>query len=352
MANYLVVKFPNNRHSFTIKEEEPPKPYLKVKNGYLSLTTETSGGGFKAKLNGINYKIVETFTTTVETTTSISVDTSSTDTYSYDTSSTNTYWYDTFSTNTDTYLANGSKACGVSSSSTRYLTISRYFRGHIKTVSKKIDARRQTYYSATIAITGRARVDVANGDDHVTNRMTLYVKNSNLNIIQEKPAISNGTHGMTVSGVSKVISDGNAKASFPLWASMDHYFTVAKSQTVYDTYQINYTSNANQTGSTKGQAARYVPAYSSNYGDRYAAYWSSSGYTTWLNHNPNMPTKIIFSTSYSTYGTTRKNDKTSTSNYRTNNKTSTSYYTTNDKTSTSYYTISSETNIIATITSQ
>ena len=69
MANYLVVKFPNNRHSFTIKEEEPPKPYLKVKNGYLSLTTETSGGGFKAKLNGINYKIVETFTTTVETTT-------------------------------------------------------------------------------------------------------------------------------------------------------------------------------------------------------------------------------------------------------------------------------------------
>lgn len=73
MATYLCVKANNMTKSFTAKDtKEVGKPYLCVKAnnsiGYFPLTTETNTGTkIKVKANNTTYEIVETYTTTANT---------------------------------------------------------------------------------------------------------------------------------------------------------------------------------------------------------------------------------------------------------------------------------------------
>lgn len=80
MANYLVIKGNNNaKRSYTIASTYTGKPYLKVSNGYLDLTSNTAGNSMalNVKVNNKNYKVLQTSTynTTepynVQTTTSV-----------------------------------------------------------------------------------------------------------------------------------------------------------------------------------------------------------------------------------------------------------------------------------------
>lgn len=106
---YLVVKKPNDNMTLTAKMVKPHAPYIKVSDGYFDLTTETTGEGVYAKINDRNYKLIEAdqLFTTVETTTSVTIDTSSTyqqpnETISY---STGTTEYNEATTEEKIYLA-------------------------------------------------------------------------------------------------------------------------------------------------------------------------------------------------------------------------------------------------------
>jgi hypothetical protein len=65
MATYLVIKNGNATKSYTCKDSEPNKPYLKVSNKYLPLTTNTTTG-LKVKANGNEYSPLASYTTTTE----------------------------------------------------------------------------------------------------------------------------------------------------------------------------------------------------------------------------------------------------------------------------------------------
>lgn len=87
MSYFVIKKSGNQNKSIELKTSEPSKPYMAVKRsgtvGYLPLTTETSGAGIKIKKNNKNYKVVETYTT--------SIDSSSTYNSYYNTTSTSYY---------------------------------------------------------------------------------------------------------------------------------------------------------------------------------------------------------------------------------------------------------------------
>ena len=68
MSTYLVVKYNNSNKSYTAKDNIPNKPYINISNKYFPLTTETSGTGIKVKINNNIYKIIESYTTTINTT--------------------------------------------------------------------------------------------------------------------------------------------------------------------------------------------------------------------------------------------------------------------------------------------
>ena len=68
MSTYLVVKYNNSNKSYTAKDNIPNKPYINISNKYFPLTTETSGTGIKLKINNNIYKIIESYTTTINTT--------------------------------------------------------------------------------------------------------------------------------------------------------------------------------------------------------------------------------------------------------------------------------------------
>ena len=69
MSYFVMKKSGNQNKSIELKTSIPPKPYMAVKHsgtvGYIPLTTETSGAGIKIKNNGKNYKVVETYTTSI-----------------------------------------------------------------------------------------------------------------------------------------------------------------------------------------------------------------------------------------------------------------------------------------------
>lgn len=66
MSTFLVCKVGDTTKSYTCKTTAS-KPYLRVKDAYLPLTTET-GTGLKVKANGNTYRPLETYTTTTEKT--------------------------------------------------------------------------------------------------------------------------------------------------------------------------------------------------------------------------------------------------------------------------------------------
>jgi len=71
MATYLCVKAGNQTKSYAVKSTAN-KPYLKVSSGYIPLTTETTTAtGLRAKVDGSTYRPIETYTTAIDTTTTI-----------------------------------------------------------------------------------------------------------------------------------------------------------------------------------------------------------------------------------------------------------------------------------------
>ena len=69
MSTYLIVKSDTN-YTYTAKDniDNNNKPYINISNKYFPLTTETSGTGIKVKINNNIYKIIESYTTTINTT--------------------------------------------------------------------------------------------------------------------------------------------------------------------------------------------------------------------------------------------------------------------------------------------
>ena len=69
MSTYLIVKSDTN-YTYTAKDniDNNNKPYINISNKYFPLTTETSGTGIKLKINNNIYKIIESYTTTINTT--------------------------------------------------------------------------------------------------------------------------------------------------------------------------------------------------------------------------------------------------------------------------------------------
>lgn len=121
MSYFVVKKSGNQNKSIELKTSKPPKPYMAVKRsgtvGYLPLTTETSGAGIKIKKNNKNYKVVESYTT--------SIDSSSTYNSYYNTTSTS-YYTQTTGTN---YVPCDSFSIYIRSrynTANRYKTISLY----------------------------------------------------------------------------------------------------------------------------------------------------------------------------------------------------------------------------------
>ena len=65
---YLVVKKSDRSKHSAPSLASPSKPYLKIQNGYFGLTTKTNTLGIYVKVNGSNYRVVETKSTSVTTT--------------------------------------------------------------------------------------------------------------------------------------------------------------------------------------------------------------------------------------------------------------------------------------------
>ena len=89
MASYLVVKRNSTANtSYNITDVEPSKPYIRVKGqGYIPLTTNTTGSGPKVKAGLSTFKFQETYTTTTQVTSAEVSNVSVYDTYYTTTSS-------------------------------------------------------------------------------------------------------------------------------------------------------------------------------------------------------------------------------------------------------------------------
>lgn len=103
MSSYLVIKNGEEKKSYRCRESAN-KPYIKVSNSYLPLTTQT-GTGLKVKINGSTYRIAESHTE--EITKTITTKTNNVSVYSGTTLDYSTVSKTTFSENLIIYNKQG-----------------------------------------------------------------------------------------------------------------------------------------------------------------------------------------------------------------------------------------------------
>ena len=248
MATYLVVKSGNQTKSYTAKTTAD-KPYMRVGTGYFPLTSETTtASGLRLKLDNKPYRIVETYYTTISTTTSTEYAT--TRSSQYDTESYSTEYYQTTTTGQSVSQSMVYVPLNVS-------TVSAYQEPPI--ITTYVDVNRSLII-ARKGSTGGAKnsytIRIAPLDNYIEASGTISVSFSNGGVFKTFDTVkASGTTNLSVSSIRNI---GSAQTN-----SLRTMY-VSLTQVMSQTYEMGvYSSNigTQQIASNVG----YIGAYNATF---------------------------------------------------------------------------------------
>ena len=233
MSTYLVVKYNNSNISYTAKDNMPNKPYINISNKYFPLTTETSGTGIKVKINNNIYKIIESYTTTINTT------------YKSDYTYKNTY--------TQSWKIGYLATHGIGGDQVISMTIGMQpnnFRVN-RTVNFSITRVRSTKYTFSTRTTSNSKSLVVSGASTILTNHYPYKEITNGNLYTNE-GIQLSVQGTTNDSATYVSFSSSARATnrsveFPMHPGLNNnkYDTIAST--------VNSTRQGNTTTTTTSQ---------------------------------------------------------------------------------------------------